>query len=371
MIPEALTDAYLDQMRQQGDPLADECVAAIFASGNATRVQEVMRALVREVGVPSEGMPPELQTYLGAFAELARPPDDSTRRAQRIFSQLGPEVLLVLGFYSLPASYAAAKGVKVLARTARLVDGPLRRVFETTQMVVDVMTPRGLDVDGVGFATLAKVRLMHAAVRHLLLHDRVTPWDTARDGVPINQEDLAGTLTTFSTLIVEGLARLRLPLSAIEELAWVRCWSDIGRLLGVREELLPADAAEGQALTRCIQRRQVHPSDEGRELVGALLPMYAELFRWRLLSGLPATAMRHFLPKPVADGLGIPQPDFTSALLWSLDAGMVSFLGKGWVRRLFRKFSLRFIDGMLAHQRGGARPPFAIPDHLADGWREE
>jgi hypothetical protein len=370
MTPDALSDPYLDQMRGEGDPLADECVAAIFARHDVDKVRDVMKALVRDVGVPTEGLPDELRDYLDAFHRIDRPPQAATLGAQDVFSVAGPEILLVLGFYSLPASYAAAKGVKVLARTARLVDGPLRRVFETTQMVVDVMTPKGLEPGGVGLATVSKVRLMHAAVRHMLLQDKLTPWDTVRDGVPINQEDLAGTLSTFSTLILDGLERLHIPMSAADQLAWIRCWSGIGRLLGLREELLPSDVEEARALTKRIQQRQINPSPEGRELIAALLPMYEKLFEWHVVSGLPATLMREFLPKDVANGLDVPKANYTRVLAWGLDAAMIFSLSESWAKRLFRRFSLRFIQGMLDRERGGTRPSFTIPDHLADGWRE-
>jgi len=57
----------------------------------------------------------------------------------------------------------------VLFETGELYQRPNRRVFETLQMVVDVMSPGGLAAEGRGSLTALKVRLMHAAVRKLLL----------------------------------------------------------------------------------------------------------------------------------------------------------------------------------------------------------
>src|SRR5262249_36156671 len=152
------------------------------------------------------------------------------------------EILMVLGFYGLPADYAAKKGVKVLHRTAQLTRRPVRRVFETTQMVVDVMAEGGLGSEGRGVRSAQKVRLMHAAVRHLLTHDPATPWDASL-GLPINQEDLAGTLMTFAYVVLDGLARLGIALASDDREAYVHCWQAIGRIMGVREELIPADFA--------------------------------------------------------------------------------------------------------------------------------
>lgn len=369
MHADALTDAFLDRMRTEGDPLADETVQRIFHRHDTREVERVMATLVRNDAVPHEELPAEIAEYLDAVSQIPLPPTDDTERAERLFAELGPEILMVLGFYSLPASYAAKKGVHVLSRTARLVKGPLRRVFETTQMVVDVMQPGGLTPSGKGLTTIKKVRLMHAAIRHLLLDDRITAWDPSY-GIPINQEDLAGTLMTFSFLIVEGLEMLKAPMSEQDKLAWIGCWAGLGRLLGVKDELIPETVEDARRLTRKIQSRQIHPSPEGRELTAALLDMYRELIPGEVFDGLAATMMRHFLPTDVADGLGVPKADFTRWIFDATQEALELALTEGAVRSLLRRFNLCFIQAMLDQERGGTRPPFAIPDHLADGWRE-
>jgi hypothetical protein len=370
MTPEALTDGFLDRMRTEGDPLADECIERVFHRGQVPAVHEVMRALVRGVGVPTEDMPDEVEDYLRKVAEVPLPSAAARHTAQRAFAELGPEILMVLGFYALPASYAAKKGVKVLARTARLVDGPLRRVMETTQMVVDVMTPGGLEPDGRGLATLVKVRLMHAAVRHLLLHDPKTPWNREVDGLPINQEDFAGTMTTFSTLIIDGLERMNVPMASRDQEAWIQCWGGIARMLGLREELIPANVNESRWLKDKIQSRQIEPSPEGRELTVALLEMYDRIIPGRFMDGISSTLMRQFLPPDVADGLGVPKANYTRYIVWLMrQAAGLGVFRKTLLGR-YRRFNLELIQAMLTLERGGTRPAFAIPTHLADGWQE-
>lgn len=370
MTPEALTDGFLDRMRVEGDPLADECIARVFEHHDTRRIHEVMKTLVGGVGVPSEEMPDEVEDYLRGIGQVPLPPELASRQAQRVFAELGPEILMVLGFYSLPASYAAKKGVKVLARTARLVDGPLRRVMETTQMVVDVMTPGGLERDGVGLATLVKVRLMHAAVRHLLLHDQRVQWDRAADGIPINQEDFAGTLTTFSTLIIEGLERMNVPMAESDQQAWIECWGGIARFLGLRDELIPTTVEESRLLKDKIQSRQIDPCPEGRELTVALVEMYNRIIPGTVIDGISPALMRQFLPSRVADGLGVPRPNYTRYLVWAMREAAGLGLFRGRIRARFRRFNLAFIQALLTIERGGTRPAFAIPTHLADGWRE-
>ena len=371
MTPEALTDGFLDSMRLEGDPLADECIRRVFDDDAAGGVSRVMKLLVRGVGVPTDDMPRPVDDYLDAMARTPLPPAAASHTAQRAFAELGPEILMVLGFYSLPASYAAKKGVKVLARTARLVDGPLRRVMETTQMVVDVMTPGGLDRDGTGVATITKVRLMHAAVRHLLLHDEKTPWSLEVDGLPINQEDFAGTLTTFSTLILEGLERMNVPMARRDEQAWIECWGGIARMLGLRDELIPATVEESRRLKDKIQSRQIEPSPEGRELTVALVDMYNRIIPGTFIDGISPTLMRQFLPPGVADGLGVPKANYTRYLVWAMRTAVGCGVFEKRMRRSFRRFNLALIQALLTIERGGTRPAFAIPTHLADGWSED
>src|SRR6187549_451702 len=128
---------------------------------------------------------------------------------------------MLLCCYSLPSSYAARKGVQVLHRTAYLAKRPNRRLFETAQFIVDVLSPGGLGPLGHGQRTAQKVRLMHAAIRHLILHDPNTRWPADDLGVPINQEDLLGTLMTFTWLILDGLSRLGVRLTPQEQQAYL------------------------------------------------------------------------------------------------------------------------------------------------------
>jgi hypothetical protein len=53
--------------------------------------------------------------------------------------------------------------------THRLINHPFRRIVETAQFVLDVMAPDGLGHSGRGVRSAQKVRLMHAAIRHLIL----------------------------------------------------------------------------------------------------------------------------------------------------------------------------------------------------------
>jgi hypothetical protein len=373
-----LNDEHLEAMRAEGDPLADATVAALFEDGGIGSVNRLLRDLSRNDDALPDGIPQALRDYLGATARPTALDGEKRRRAEAIFALHGPAILLVLGFYSLPAAYAAGKGVQVLHRTSYLLERPLVRLAETAQMVVDVMAPGALSPSGRGIRTAQKVRLMHAAVRYHLQRAKERPWDASL-GLPINQEDLAGTLMTFSYVVLEGLPRLGIKLSPEDQEAWLHAWVDMGRRLGVAERLLPASVDEARELTALIRKRQIVASPEGQQLAASLL----QAMRARLppgLSGIAGSLVHHFLGRDaflqqdVAALLGVPRADWTRLLPPAL-AGM-SRLGQqlGADSRLLApvtRFASRKVVKLMLTQENDGRAPFAIPASLSAAWGAE
>jgi hypothetical protein len=370
------TQKLLDDARNVGDPLADAAVAQLFRDGAVDAVNTLMRTLVENDGLPSALLPPIVLDYL---ARTSAPPNVDAAQmklAEEIFGLLGPEILTVLGFYSLPADYAAKKGVQVLYRTGRLKSGPMRRVFETTQMVVDVMAPGGLGPAGRGLRSAQKVRLMHAAVRHLLTHDPGRPWDSTL-GTPINQEDLAGTLMSFSFLVLDGLGRLGAELTRSDCEAYFHSWMLIGKIMGIRDDLIPAGLDDARALTELIHQRQVAASPEGVALARALVEGYQALLP-APLRGAPASLVHFFLDEDPFTGqniaalLGVPAADWTRCVA-ELAVHVQRFFGERNIRPTLEDeaiccVSRHLVEGLLLVERGGQRAPFLIPDALCARW---
>jgi hypothetical protein len=376
------TDAELDAMRMIGDPLADDLVSEIFATGEVHAVRRLLRGLVDDDHplVGNGSLPPELMAHVEryfALSDAALPEFDPARivAGQQVFELHGAEVLMVLCCYSLPASYTAKKGVHVLGQTGRLESHPKRRLLETTQMVVDVMTPGGLVVGenarnhGKGIRSAQKVRLMHAAIRRLILDAHGQEW-IDKYQIPINQEDLAGTLMTFSRVVLDGLARLGAPTTVLQRESYLYAWRAIGRVMGVREELIPADLDEARTLTDTIRRRQSAKSDVGDAMTAALLAVMEDSLP-RVLHGFPPTLLRFFLEDDVKY-LTMPPANWTRVLVVIMHAmtrAVDLLVGASRVSRwLYRAFNKRLIEGFLEVERGPKRPNFAIPDHLARQW---
>ena len=142
------TDALLDRMRELGDPMADGAVAAVLEQGGVDAVNVIMHTLVRNDQPVPEGLPAQIRAYLAETQPLPEWADmRKIKRAQQLFETWGVEIAVCLFCASLPSSYAAAKGVKVLYLTARLDTDARRRVMETGQFLIDVLAVGGLETN--------------------------------------------------------------------------------------------------------------------------------------------------------------------------------------------------------------------------------
>lgn len=366
------TDELMDRMRQQGDDLADPVVADILTSGRLFAVQHLMRTLVENDGAPTEELPPSVRDFFARTAEVAPGELPRIDEGERLFAEHGPEIVLVLLCSSLPAAYGCRRGVKVLHETAYLARRPTRRIVETAQMIIDVMSPGGLGPNGRGIRSAQKVRLMHAAVRHLLSSDPQCAWNTADLGIPINQEDLAGTLMTFSAVVADGLKKLGIELTSDQEEAYLDAWRAVGRIMGVVPELLPASMAEARELMAVIDRRQTEPSPEGREMMAALVGDMEQNLPLLFANFAPAL-VRHFIPPALADGLGVPSHRLEDRIAAIAAAHLVEasdevIEASTRRRAVFRSFSLHLFQWLMNADRGGKRTTFDLPASLRAHW---
>jgi len=364
------TDAFLDEMRETGDPTADAVVRRIFATGKVDAVNALMKTLVRNDGVPAKKLPKAVRDYLDATDDL--PPWADMERieaGERFFAVHGPFCVLALACASLPACYAMRKGVQVLSMTARLQADPILRIGETAQMMLHAMAAGGLAPDGAGIRDAQKVRLMHAAVRHLV--GRSDAWDPDW-GVPVNQEDLAFTLMTFSVAALDSTAMLGRTFSDDDADAYFHCWSCIGHVMGVDARLMPATIDDSRELWDRIVERNWAPSPEGRAMTSALVGAMERAVPGTIFDGFPSYLVRHLGGDDLGDILGVRKRGWTSVLSTPLRLFARGTDLFGDANRAFESvaahFSTQLLEAVGWVARSGERAPFDIPQELAERW---
>jgi len=362
----------LDRFRTIGDPPLDRLVSAHAADRGAHEVGRLLGRLFSAGGLPADE--PLIAAYEAQAppAPLAAP--ETVARGQRLFELFGPEILLLLGAYALPVAFAAGNGVQATYRARKLKDEPVRRLCDTAQMVLNVMREGSLAPGQAGERSARKVRLIHALVRHHLQDLPGESWPGDAWGVPLNQEDKAGTLITFSAAMLDGLRRLGAELDQADADAYVIAWSTVGRLLGIDEALLPSREADAVALARLIGARQIRPTEEGRELLRQLAAAMEALYFFK---GYGNSLMHHFLADTVfgvnvIPVLALPPINWTSRLVAFRAAEKRTILH--WLPRVAgararRRFmAKRFAQSMIALRRPDGRVVFEVPPGLIARW---
>ena len=300
----SFSDAFLEPYRHRGDPAADRVIDEIAAQGGHASVGPLMRFLTDYENFDLEGQPKVLQKFIGDQSSFPENTDKQQFKAGiDFFWKHYKLVSLLLATYSLPYCYAGANGAQVLWISERIKNNTFQRLEETGAFLFGIMQERDWH-NGVNFQRIAKIRLLHAAIRWFTLNSG--KWDAAW-GHPVCQEDMAATNLSFSFIIIKGIRKLNIAVARPQEDAYLYFWNVIGELLGVEPELLPANMLESYRLLKGIENRQFEPSEAGRGLTKALLKTIGQQITSPTLHNLPAAQMRFFLGEEIANILDVPE----------------------------------------------------------------
>ncbi len=363
------SDALLDEARTQMDPPADAVIATIFATHAGNSVNELMFNIFKTDQPLPDGLPPETKKY---FDDVALPPwaDRALMETgQKLFTRAGWQVAGCLFCSSLPQAYAAAKGAHVIVQTQGMTKHVKQRIFETAQFLFDSVSEGSFGPNGRGIRTIQKVRLMHATIRHYLKTRPDPKWDTAFLGEPINQEDLAGTLMTFSVVVLDGLERLGVQVSDDEKRGWLHLWNVVGHFLGIRPDLIPKDVDDGHELMEAIRDRQWRWSQDGVDLTRPLVELMQGYFPGTALDGFPVAMIRLLSGDHCGDLLGLPPSDWTKNVV-EIMAELERYLTAGdpneVSRRLIDSMMFGVMKMVVSVEREGKPGRFRIPDSLTN-----
>src|ERR1700752_4805540 len=169
---------FLKKMSLLTDPECETIIGDIAAGQDFTALRGLFKQLNSNGETSaSNALPDSVIHYFNTNNQLPEWADQNKIKiAQEVFAQNGPEIALILNYKALPLCYSCKNGAKVLATTGRLMTQGddttkmMRRLLETSQMVINVMTEGGLSPNGAGIITVKKVRLYHAAIRYFLLN---------------------------------------------------------------------------------------------------------------------------------------------------------------------------------------------------------
>ena len=363
------TNRLLDGLRGEGDPVPDALVVELARRGEIAAVNRSLRRLDRnDEPVPGE-LPDDLERWLIESGRL--PPDvDRARldRAAALFVEHGLQMSFVLGTASLISCYAATKGVKTLAFTHRMRRDLYHRAAETSQFVLLVLAPGGLLEGGGGIRAIQKVRLIHASLRQVI---RAGGWAESELGVPLCQEDMLLAMLTFSHDVIAGLETLGVRVDEEDAEAFQYTWGVIGRLLGIRADLVPASTAEAAQLRGLIARRQFGPSPEGVLLTGALIELHEHVMPGEAFDGFVTALIRQLVGEQVADWMAVPRSPWDRLVRhYEILGGYLELLDRasGSLGDLVDELAYRSLTRMSIAATGYERAGFEIPAALGDAW---
>ena len=180
---------------------------------------------------------------------------DQLQRGIDVFLAYAPVAGCALFYRSLTGGFSIPQIVEVLVATKYLIptggarsdrdkQRTMERLIDTGGMLACCFAPTA-DVDhlsmlassalrpkGRGWVACLRVRALHAKVRRSLL--KSNRWNSEKNGVPINQEDLCGTLLAFSVNVLTGIEIvLGQQLPECDQRDYLALWRYIGWLLGV------------------------------------------------------------------------------------------------------------------------------------------
>jgi hypothetical protein len=350
--------------------------------------------------------------------------------AHDLFAIYGGEIGATLLLASLPNAYAAEAGATVLAATHELQSNTRRRIGETAQFVIDVLSPEDEPVASVvlppgakvsalppgsqGYVRTRTTRLTHAVIRSLLTGDGAGRWPAEAEagvpgrpltklGVPINQEDLLGTLCTFTVTVFEVMEKLGVPWNDEAEQAYLDLWDRAGELLGIGTKevtsvvakaepkivlpdeyigcLRPKTPTEARELMALIRQRSwpvplpgrvlgPFANANGKVLVRSLLDELQAAMP-RGMERLPLFVMRYLVDDTAHELLGLGGGGLANALLrWPTEQDFTRIpgrhLGRGAVQATMRlaanDISRRaFVHFIRQREADKSQAPFRFP----------
>ena len=360
------------------DPEPEALITKILSESSKLEAKTLFSRLIAQVDLPVSEFPEYAQTF---FTETRQLPDwaDPERilRGQQVFVDHGPYMLLILFYKSLPTLYLVETGAAVLVHTSRLTNTSekraifSRRIAESGQFLIDVMTPQSLQPGGKGIETTQRVRIIHASIRNFLPKER---YEDVYGVKPINQLHMAITLMTFSLSMIDGLKKLGINLSKQQEEDFLHAWKVVGYIQGIQEELIPDNVAEGRALLEKILEMEEGKSEAGILLTEALVGFAEDALKGKALDATPSIMIRTMIGNRRAELLGVStQNGCLARITPGFMKGWFGFIESledlgGNQLEIFDEVSMSITHALVGYFNRSKNEKMRIPEMMKERW---
>jgi hypothetical protein len=309
------------------DPAADAAVEDLYADNEVDAVNTALKSWTANgQGLPV-GLPAKLHDFLAANLSLPVFTDQSTVRRAAVF-QAGH----ALAFLDASVLGSAPTRTRYPGITEGLVRdlGPSGDTPESgakaSRLVTALMSADPLGPSGDLLVTALKVRLVHAAGRHLL----GPSWDYTRFGPPISMLYMAAEYQTFTIEVIDALARIGAPMSQAQAQDFIGVWRVIGTVLGLPIEAVPPTVAQTRHLGEVLNTRLEDIDATAVKYVAGDIAAQAKFFDPPVPAAIGgplfAALTRKTLGNAEADAFAVPRDPFWDSVA---DAGLPALVGGG------------------------------------------
>lgn len=258
---DCVPESVMSLWQHKSDDLADNALPVLRGSAGDEGGTDLLARL--RVAAEKSGAAPEVTALWHQVNRIDRTvfayDRDQIKRGQAVFWRYAPQFLASLLHFSLAGGFSSPRISRVLNLASYLSppmnstphgeapritqassDRSYKRLLETIEFFLDCMGDQAMEVGGKGWAATVRVRLLHTTMRRRLLDQTRyqlktkghSIYDTSKEGVPISQEDMVGTLTSFAAVPLICLQKYGVTPSQQECEDWTALWQVIGYYLG-------------------------------------------------------------------------------------------------------------------------------------------
>jgi hypothetical protein len=212
-------------------------------------------------------MPAKLRDFLTSALTLPAWTDDAAiGRAQKFLSDHVAATALMEIMFVVPERARYSGEVQVLHGAVGPHDSA-SAAGKADRFVTSLATPGSNGPTGDLLVNALKVRLVHAAVRHLLLAQ--TPWDSAAYGPPISQIYLLAEWSLLTVSVGDTLAKVGAGMSQAQAADFLHTWRVLGTVMGLTADAMATTWADARHLAQVVDARYAVVGPAVREFLPA------------------------------------------------------------------------------------------------------